>query len=74
MRGLSQSSRWWWLAAGSAVSVAMVAGTGWLLTKDSTAKGSDIATVLSLPVPRLGRIVDKVGCVHRHPTRPRSAR
>jgi len=63
MRGLSRSSRWWWLAAGSAVSVAMVAGTGWLLTKDSTAKGSDIATVLSLPVAILSLLAAGVAIV-----------
>ncbi|MDQ3764616.1 MAG: hypothetical protein M3460_24615 [Actinomycetota bacterium] len=36
--------------AGVAVAVALVAGTWWLLAKDSAAAGTDVATVLALPV------------------------
>ncbi len=40
--------RRWCLVAGAALIIALVAGTWWLLTKDT--RGAEIATVLALPV------------------------
>lgn len=45
------------------MTVALVAGTRWLLTKDSTTKGSDIATVLGLPVAILSLLAAVVAIV-----------
>ncbi len=61
VRGRSQRSLW--LVAGVAVTVALVAGTWWLLVKDSTAKGSDIATVLALPLAVLGLLAAVVAVI-----------
>jgi hypothetical protein len=42
------SGRRWWVAVSVAVVAAVVAGTWWLLTRDT--RGAEIATVLALPV------------------------
>ncbi len=46
----------WWVAAGVALAVALGTGTAWLLSKDSATKGSDIATVIALPVAILNLV------------------
>jgi len=49
--------------AGVATAVALAAGTWWLLIRDSTTKGSDIATVLALPVAVLSLLAAVVAIV-----------
>lgn len=52
-----------WIVPCLAVIVGLVVGTRWLLVKDSTAKGSDIAAVLGLPLTVLSLLAAVVAVV-----------